>query len=147
MKCELKFAADDNFSKFVAALRNQIWLDICHAGRLFTWNDEPYFSPKNPERYEIRPLLQSCFNYKICLWNSNPFPANHIFCRLLFHLLIFLGSLYCKQYGPRSDSEVCSGLIVFASMIKSSLKCTLIYTSGADVESREIFRTKYIGGS
>ena len=33
-----------------------------------------------------------------------PFPANHNFCHLLSHLLMFLGSLYCKQYGPRSDS-------------------------------------------
>ena len=32
----------------------------------------------------------------------NPFPAiQH--CRLLTHLLMCFGSLYCKQYGPRSD--------------------------------------------
>ena len=33
------------------------------------------------------------------------------FCLLLSLLLMFLGSLYCKQYGPRSDCSLGSKLI------------------------------------
>ena len=32
-------------------------------------------------------------------------PASPNFCRLLSHQLIFLSSLYCKQYGPRSEQS------------------------------------------
>ena len=46
------------------------------------------------------------------------FPASHDFCCLLSHLIMSLGSLYCKQYGPRSGCSLGSGFIVFASMIK-----------------------------
>ena len=35
-------------------------------------------------------------------YQLNLFPANHNFCRLLSHLIMFLASLYCKHYGPRS---------------------------------------------
>ena len=56
-------------------------------------------------------LLRS-FNEKISEQNTivmnggkrvNPLPASHTFCLLLSHLLKFLSSLFCKQYGPRSD--------------------------------------------
>ena len=61
--------------------------------------------------------------YKTCL---SPFPAIHNKCRLLSHLLTQFwstnfGSLYCKQYEPRSDCSlraVWSGFIVFAFMVK-----------------------------
>ena len=43
----------------------------------------------------------------------NNFPAIHDNCCLLYPLLVYFGELYCKQYGPRSDS-----FKVFASMIK-----------------------------
>ena len=33
----------------------------------------------------------------------NPFSASYNFYHLLSHLLMFLGSLYCKQYGIRSE--------------------------------------------
>ena len=55
------------------------------------------------------------------LYYLKPFPYSHDLSRLFSHLLMFLGGLYCKQYGPRSGF---SGFIVFASMIKSSLKYT-----------------------
>ena len=42
------------------------------------------------------------------------------------------------QTAPKG--AVCSGFIVFASMIKSSLKCTWIYAS--DLKADSIFRTK-----
>ena len=41
----------------------------------------------------------------------NPSPASQDFCRLLSLLLLFSGSLYCKQYGPRSDCSFGSSLI------------------------------------
>ena len=57
-----------------------------------------------------------------------------------FHLLMFLGSLFCKKYGPRSDCSqgaVCPGFI-FSASIKTSQKCSSIYT--ADVKSRRHFQ-------
>ena len=53
-----------------------------------------------------------------------PFTTSHYFCHLFSLLFMFLGSQYFKQYGPRLLMSVGSGFIVFASMIKSSLKCT-----------------------
>ena len=44
-------------------------------------------------------------------YQLNLFPASHNFCCLLSHLLMFLGSLYSKQYGPRSDCSQGSSLI------------------------------------
>ena len=41
----------------------------------------------------------------------NPFPSSRCFCRLLSHLVMFLDNMYCKQYGPRSDSSLWSSLI------------------------------------
>ena len=41
----------------------------------------------------------------------NNFPASHDFCHLLSHLPMYLSSLYCKQYGPRSDCSLRSSLI------------------------------------
>ena len=52
--------------------------------------------------------------------------------------LMFLGSLYYKQYGPRS------GFILFASMKKFSLKCT--WTYAADIKSRQHFQNKNSSG-
>ena len=47
-------------------------------------------------------ILHPAINiYKRNIALINPYPASHDFCCLLSHLLIFLGSLYCKQYGPR----------------------------------------------
>ena len=59
---------------------------------------------------------------------SNFYPLLFLFClNFVFicssHLLMFLGSLYCKQYGPRSDQTTSLVFIVFASVIKRSLKC------------------------
>ena len=46
-------------------------------------------------------------------WFVYPFPASHEFGRLLSYLLnIFLGSLFCKQYEPRSDCSLRSSLIM-----------------------------------
>ena len=36
---------------------------------------------------------------------------SHNFCHLFFHLLMFSGSLYCKQYRLRSDCSFGSSLI------------------------------------
>ena len=41
----------------------------------------------------------------------NAFPTSHNFCCLLSHLFMFLVSLYCKHYGPRSDCSPGSSLI------------------------------------
>ena len=40
-----------------------------------------------------------------------PFPAKHDFRFLLHSLLMFLGSINCKQYVPRSDCSKGSSLI------------------------------------
>ena len=70
------------------------------------------------------------------------FPTRHNLCHLLWH--IFFSSLYCKQYGPRSDCSqkgaVWSGFIGFASMLKSSLKCT--WTYAADQHKKQTFSCK-----
>ena len=61
--------------------------------------------------------------------------------------LKFLGSLICKQYGPRSDCSLVSSLIrvhIVCLHEKSSLKCTWIYA--ADLQSRHHFQTKSSGG-
>ena len=50
-----------------------------------------------------------------------PFPPATTFLSALSSTYV-LRSLYCKLYVPRSDSS--AGFIIFASMIKSSLKCT-----------------------
>ena len=42
-------------------------------------------------------------SYIFACWKFNPFPVSQDFCRLLGdlpHLLMFLDSLYCKQYRP-----------------------------------------------
>ena len=59
-------------------------------------------------------------------------------------LVTFLGSLYCNQYGPRSDcSQLPKGIRVhMVSMKAFSLKCPWIYA--ADVK-KNIFRTKNSG--
>ena len=67
-------------------------------------------------------------------WFFNPFPASPTFT-LLSHLRIFLGSHYIAN-----NIDQTRLLIVFASMIKSSLKYTWVFA--ADV----IFRTKILVG-
>ena len=54
----------------------------------------------------------------------NSFPTIHNKCCLLFHQLAYFDSLYCKQYGPKSDFSLRISLIrltVYASMIKAFL--------------------------
>ena len=71
------------------------------------------------------------------------FPASYDFCRLLMFLIAYIANnMDPDQTAP--FGAVWSGFIVFASMIKSSLKCTWKYT--ADVISRQHFRDKNIGG-
>ena len=41
--------------------------------------------------------------------NPLPPPPSHYFCHLLFHLPMFLSSLYCKQYGPKSKEQPVQG--------------------------------------
>ena len=52
---------------------------------------------------------QQLLNYVKTISNSS--PASHNFPCQLSHLLIFLGSLYCKQYEPRSGCFQGSSLI------------------------------------
>ena len=56
---------------------------------------------------------------------------------------MFLGSLYCKQYGPRLDCSHGSSLIrvhIVDFYEKSCLKCSWIY--GADLKSRQHFKDR-----
>ena len=72
----------------------------------------------DPDQKPVDLDLQ-CFQIRI-----NPGSAGqglHLF-KPVTTLLMFFVSLYCKQY--RSKGAVRLGFIVFASMIKFSLKCT-----------------------
>ena len=69
-----------------------------------------------------------------------PFPPVITVVVCFSHLFMFLGSLYCEKYGPRSDCSQWSSLIrvhIVCFHDKSSLKCTWIY-----VKSRWDFRTE-----
>ena len=58
--------------------------------------------------------------------------------RLLSHLLIFSGSLYCKQYKPRSDySLIRTYSVYFHDKIQSE-----VHLSTCSIKSDKIFRTK-----
>ena len=97
--------------------------------------------------YQSTCVQISCLNGLIC--------PQLLCCCLLSHLLMFLGSLYCKQYGPRSDcspageqsdhGSYCPGssliwVHIVCFMIKTSLKDLGIY--GADIKSRGHFQDK-----
>ena len=74
-----------------------------------------------------------------------PFPAIQDKC-LLSHLLKYFGSLYCKQFEPRSDCSFRSSLIrfiLFASMMKVVYKAFLCFQQTSKTDT--IFRTKNIG--
>ena len=56
---------------------------------------------QNPE-FRINPEnFHPCIHSRLS--KLNPFIASHNVCHLLSHLLMFLGSLYCNQYGPSSE--------------------------------------------
>ena len=81
--------------------------------------------------------------------HSNPFVASQEFGYLLSHLLVFLGSLYCKQYGPKLDcsprdqsNQGSYGLL--SRKKKCSQDCNWIYA--AEVKCRQHFQDKNIGG-
>ena len=75
----------------------------------------------NPNSYhQILYYVMPCGKF------LNTFPAIHDNC-LLPHQLVFLGSLYCIQYGPRGSS-----------LIKSILKCTQVFE--AEAKSRGHFQ-------
>ena len=76
---------------------------------------------------------------KTCL---NPFPAILIKSRLLSHLLMHFGSLYCKHFGSRSD---CSYLIrVHSVCFQIDIILKSIWVYAADVISRQLFQDKNI---
>ena len=58
---------------------------------------------------------------------------------LLSHLLIYFGSLYCKQYGPKSEQADHHSNVCYYG--KSSLECILFYYI-PDVISRQYFWDK-----
>ena len=83
--------------------------------------------------------IRNEFWYFQVVFKFNPFPASHYFWCLLAHLLMFLGSLYiCIA----NKGAVWSGFIVFAFIIKSSLKCTWNYAT--DIKSRQHCQDKKI---
>ena len=54
------------------------------------------------------------------------------FTKNCHHLLIYFGSLFCKQYAPRSDSSFRSSLIGAHSVCfheKSSIECILDFVA------------------
>ena len=92
----------------------------------------------------LTQILQHCvckcpfLGIKGMKYGLTPFPpvTTFVACSLIC-------SLYCKHYGPRSDCSfraIWSGFIVFASMIKSSWKCTWIFS--ADVKCKQHFTGK-----
>ena len=79
------------------------------------------FRSRKSVKGSIITTLLPHLKYKV-----NHLPARHDICRLLSHLLTM-------AVGP--------GFKLFAAMIKSSLKCILIYS--ADVKADDTIRTKY----
>ena len=61
----------------------------------------------------VRTCVRVYIHTRLCFSKVvlNYFPASHNLYCLLSHLLMFLGSLYCKQYEPRSDGSQGSSLI------------------------------------
>ena len=81
--------------------------------------------------------------------NFNPFLASYDNCRLPTYLLIHIGNLYCKQYGPRSDCSLRSSLIRVHSVRFYNQKYSEVHLDilicTADVKCRQHFQDKNIG--
>ena len=93
------------FSNFAAPKWNQIRLNIsCEssAGRQFTWNYKPYFIEN---LRKISKFVAGTWLALYVLIFSLPVT---IFVVCFSPLLMFLGSLYCKQYEARSDCSLWS---------------------------------------
>ena len=94
--------------------------------------------------YEIRPLF--CQLFFVLEMSSALLSAAYVQVHKPMNAVVFmsLGSLYCTLYAPRSVTApkrgVYSGVIGFASIIKSSLKRVWIYA--ADVQSRGHYQIK-----
>ena len=62
--------------------------------------------------FSITKYLLSVIIVLLYIHNLNPFPVVHDKCCLVFlPLIMYIGGLYCKQYGPRSDCSLRSSLI------------------------------------
>ena len=57
-------------------------------------------------REDVAKLVVCCSrdcSFKGLIDLVDHFPISHNSCRLLAQLMMYLGSLYCKQYEPESD--------------------------------------------
>ena len=72
--------------------------------------------------------------------NLNPLPTIQNKCLLLSHLLMYFGSLYCKQYEPRS------GFAVFESAVKFSEVHLNICSSFRRCNKQKTFSGKILAG-
>ena len=54
--------------------------------------------------FQVLLYFISFWSGSLLMYSSTLFPPA-MTCRLLSHLLIFLGSLNCKQYGPKSEGS------------------------------------------
>ena len=59
--------------------------------------------PQNAELRINPENFHPCTGYLVIFLIINHFPVSHHFCHLFVQQVMFIGSLYCKQYGPRSD--------------------------------------------
>ena len=74
----------------------------------------------------------------------NRYPASHDFCCLLSHLHMYSGSLYCKQYGPRSDFAQSDKGSYWLLPWKYRVWSALEYIYAADVKSWKHFQNKNV---
>ena len=80
--------------------------------------------PEHPKRDNIFSLSTAFGDAYLFQVNFlNPQPISYEFCRLLSHLHMILGSLYCKGYGSRLEQSDEDSYCLLPWK-KSSLKCT-----------------------
>ena len=106
------------------------------AGRRFSWNITPYFCRK------LGKMLQNLSSAAVvigALW-VHLFPSIYNNCRLLTYLMMYINSLYCRHYGPRSECSYGSILIRGFSICfhdKCIFRCNIY---AADVKCRRQFQ-------
>ena len=97
----------------------------------------------------LAPMLSEAVRcLQVGFTTVNPYPfTTFVICS--FCLLMFLGSLYCKQNGSRSSSDCSFGSSVIRVHIvcfheKSSLKCSWI--NAPDLKSRHFRTNNFVAG-
>ena len=83
---------------------------------------------------------------RVCFIIPLNISSIHDICRLFSHLLMYFGSLYCKQSGPRSDCSPRSSLIRVHSVCFNRISLDLIATYATGVIRRGHYLYKMLAG-